>query len=84
MLVCELVPDEGVEELVAEGLGPGLAGEHCSEVRASLTHDGIEADHSGALGGHCHVLGDGREPDDVRVVVVNIDWFHPMRSSSSG
>ena len=45
------MPDEGVEELVAEGLGPGLAGEHCAEVRAALAHDLLEADHGGAFGG---------------------------------
>lgn len=62
------MPDEGVEELVAEGLGPGLAGEHCAEVRAALAHDLLEADHGGAFGGYRHVLGGGREPDDVRSV----------------
>lgn len=61
--------NEGVKEFVVEGLGPGLAGEHCAEVRAALAHDGFEADHGGALGCHCHVLGRGREPDDVRAVV---------------
>lgn len=61
--------DEGVKELVVEGLGPGLAGEHCVEVRTALRHDGFEADHGGTLGGYCHVLGCGREPDDVRAVV---------------
>lgn len=39
MLLCELVLNEGVEEFVVEGLAPGLAGEHCAEVRAALTHD---------------------------------------------
>lgn len=63
------MPDEGVEEFVVEGLVPGLAGEHCAEVCAALTHDLLEADHGGALGGHRHVLGRGREPDDVRPVV---------------
>ena len=48
---------------------PGLAGEHLSEVCASLTHHRLEADHGGALGGHRHVLGCGRELDDVRAVV---------------
>ena len=54
--------DEGVEEFVVEGLVPGLAGEHCAEVRAVLAHDLLETDHGGALGGHRHVLGRGREP----------------------
>ena len=27
--------NEGVEELAVEGLDPGLAGEHCAEVRAA-------------------------------------------------
>ena len=40
------MPDEGVEELVGES--PGLAREHCAEVRAALTHDRLEADHGGA------------------------------------
>ena len=61
--------DEGVEEFVVERLVPGLAGEHCAEVRASLTHDLLEAVHGGALGCHCHVLGGSRETDDVRPVV---------------
>ena len=61
--------NECVEELVVEGLVPGLAREHCAEVRAALTHDLLEADHGGALGGHRHVLGRSREPDDVRAVV---------------
>ena len=68
-LLFELVLDEGVEEFVVEGLVPRLAGEFLSEVRAALTHDRLEADHGGALGGHHHVLGGGREPDDVRPVV---------------
>ena len=67
--VCELVPDERVEELVVEGFVLRLAGEHCAEVGASLTHDRLEADHGGALGCHCHVRGRGRKPDDVRPVV---------------
>jgi hypothetical protein len=29
------VLNEGVEELAVEGLDPGLAGEHCAEVRAA-------------------------------------------------
>ena len=49
--------NEGVEELVVEGPVPRLAGEHLPEVRASLTHDRLEADHGGTLGCHCHVLG---------------------------
>lgn len=61
--------NEGVKEFVVERLVPGLAGEHCAEVRAALAHDGFEADHGGALGCHCHVLGRCREPDDVRPVV---------------
>ena len=69
LLRCELVLDEGIEEFVVEGLVPGLAGEHCAEVGAALAHHRLEADHGGALGGHCHVLGRGREPDDVRAVV---------------
>ena len=67
--VCELVLNEGVEKFVVEGLVPGLAREHCAEVCAALAHDRLEADHGGALGGHRHVLGSGREPDDVRPVV---------------
>ena len=69
VFLCELVLNEGVEELVVEGLVPGLAGEHFSEVRAALAHDRLEADHGGALGGHRHVLGRCREPDDVRTVM---------------
>ena len=69
LLLCELVLDEGVKEFVVEGLVPGLAGEHLSEVRAALAHDRLKADHGGALGGHRHVLGRGREPDDVGPVV---------------
>ena len=61
--------NERVEEFVVEGLGPGLAGEHCAEVRAVLAHDLLETDHGGVLGGCRHVLGRGREPDDVRAVV---------------
>ena len=61
--------NEGVEEFVVEGLVPGLACEHLSEVCAVLTHDRLEANHGGALGDHCHVLGGGREPDDIRPVV---------------
>ena len=68
-LLCELVLDEGIEEFVVEGLVPGLAGEHLSEVSALLAHDRLEADHGGALGGHRHVCGRGGEPDDVRPVV---------------
>lgn len=69
LLFGELVLNEGVEEFIVKGLAPGLAGEHCAEVRASLAHDLLEADHGGALGGHRHVLGRGRELDDVRSVV---------------
>lgn len=58
--------NERVEEFVVEGLGPGLAGEHCAEVRAVLAHDLLETDHGGALGCRSHELGCGREPDDVR------------------
>ena len=68
-LVCELVLNEGVKEFVVERLVPGLAGEHLSEVRTVLAHDRLKADHRGALGGHRHVLGRGREPDDVGPVV---------------
>lgn len=69
LLLCELVLDEGVEEFVVEGLVPGLAGEHLSVVRAALTHDRLEEGHGGALGGHRHVLGCCREPDDVGPVM---------------
>ena len=69
LLLCELVLDEGVKEFVVEGIVPGLASEHFSEVRASLTHHRLETDYGGALGGYRHVLGRGREPDDVRPVV---------------
>ena len=69
LLLCELVLNEGVEEFVVEGLVPGLAGEHCAEVRAALTHDRLEADHGGALGCHCHVLGGCRESNNVGPVV---------------
>lgn len=61
--------NEDVKKCVVEGHIPELSRKHCAEVRAALAHDGFEADHSGALGGHCHVLGGGREPDDVRPVV---------------
>lgn len=57
--------DKRVEEFVVEGLVPGLSREHLAEVGASLTHNRLEADHGGALGGHRHVLGGCREPDDV-------------------
>ena len=67
--VCELVLDEGVEEFVVEGLVPGLTDEVLAEVRAALAHDRLKADHGGALGGHRHMLGGGREPDDVGPVV---------------
>ena len=69
MLFRELVLNQSVEEFVVEGLVPGLAGEHLAEVRATLTHDRLEADHGRALGCHRHVLGRCREPDDVRPVV---------------
>ena len=69
LLLVELVLDEGVEEFVVERLVPGLAGEHLAEVSAALAHDRFEADHGGALGCHCHVLGRCREPDDVCPVV---------------
>ena len=39
--------NEGVREFVVEGLGPGLAGEHCAEVRAALAHDLLESDRGG-------------------------------------
>ena len=76
LLLCELMLNEGVKEFVVEGLVPRLAGEHLSEVIASLTHNRLEADHGGALGGHCHVLGGCREPDDVRPVVGE-HWLVP-------
>lgn len=66
-LICELVPDEGVEERVGES--PGLAREDRAEVRVALAHDLLEADHGGALGGYRHVLGGCGEPDDVCHVV---------------
>ena len=69
LLLCELVLNEGVEEFVIEGLVPGLSREHLAEVSASLTHNLLEADHGRALGGHRHMLGGCREPDDVRPVV---------------
>ena len=69
MLVCGLVPNEGVEEFVVEGLVPGLTGEDCVEVRAALAHDRLKADHGGELGCHRHVLGRGRERNDVGPVV---------------
>ena len=69
LLFRELVLNEGVEELVVEGLVPGLAGEHLAEVCAAFTHDRLEADHGGALGCHRHVRGGCREPDDVCPVV---------------
>ena len=59
LLLGKLVLDEGVEEFVVEGLVPRLVGDFLSEVRAALTHDRLEADHGGALGGHRHVLGRG-------------------------
>ena len=62
LLVVKLVRNECVGELVGES--PGLAREHCVDVRATL-----ETDHGGALGGHRQVLGRGREPDDVGPVV---------------
>mgnify|MGYP000905807101 CR=1 FL=1 len=68
--------DEGIEEFVVEGLVPGLARERLVEVRASLTHGRLKADHGGALGGHRHVCGRGREPDDVGTVVGE-HWLVP-------
>ena len=67
--VCELVLNERVKEFVVEGLVPGLTGELLAEVRAALAHGGLKANHGGALGGHSHVLGRGREPDNVRPVM---------------
>lgn len=61
--------DEGVEDLVVEGLVPGLSREHFSEVCAVLAYAWLEADRGGALGCRSHELGCGREPDDVRPVV---------------
>jgi len=75
-LVCELVPDEGVEERVVEGLVLRLAGEHCAEVRAALAHDLLEADHGGTLRCHRHLLGSCREPDDVRAMMSE-HWLVP-------
>lgn len=69
LLFRELVLDEGVEEFVVEGLVPGLTREHLAEVGASLAHNLLEADHGRVLGGYRHVLGGGREPDDVCLVV---------------
>ena len=69
LLFRELVLNECVEEFVVEGPVPGLAREHCAEVRAALAHDLLEADHGGALGCNRHVLGRGGEPDDVCPVV---------------
>lgn len=61
--------DEGFEEFVVEGLVPGLSCEHLAEASTSLTHNRLEVDHGRALGGHRHVLGRGRESDNVRPVV---------------
>lgn len=61
--------NEDVKEFVVEGFVPWLAGEHLTEVGASLTHDRLEVDHGGALGGHRHVLRRCRDPDDVCPVV---------------
>jgi hypothetical protein len=69
LLLGELMLNEDVKKFVVEGHVPELAGEHLAKVRASLAHDRLEADHGGTLGGHRHVLGRGREPDDVRAVV---------------
>ena len=69
LLFRELVLNEGVEEVVVEGLVPRLAGKCCDEVRATLAHDWLKADHGGALGCHRHVLGGCREPNDVCPVV---------------
>lgn len=57
LLVVELVLNECVEEIVGES--PGLARKHCVDVRATLTHDRLEAAHGGVFGGYRHVLGDG-------------------------
>ena len=76
------MPDEGVEELVAEGLGPGLAGEHCAEVRAALTHDLLEADHGGALGGIVMCLEAAENPMIYVPWWVNIRWLRAMCSST--
>lgn len=67
--VCELILDERVKEFVVEGLVPGLVGEHSVEVRAALAHDRLKVDHGGELGRHHHVLGGGRERNDVGPVV---------------
>lgn len=84
LLLCELVLNERVEEFVVEGLGSGLAGEHCAEVRAVLAHDLLETDHGGVLGGIAMCLDAAENPMMYVPWWVNIGWFHAMRSSSSG
>lgn len=68
--------NECVKEFVVEGLVPQLTDEHLSEASAALAHDRLEADYGGALGCHRHVLGRGREPDDV-CPVVSEHWLVP-------
>lgn len=68
--------NERVKEFVVEGLVPQLTDEHHSEASAVLAHDRLEADYGGALGCHRHVLGRGREPDDV-CPVVSEHWLVP-------
>lgn len=65
LLLGELMLNEDVKKCVVEGHVPELPGEHCAEVCAARAHGLGEADHGGALGGHRHVLGGSREPDDV-------------------
>lgn len=62
LFVVQLVLNECVGELVVEGLGLGLAGEHCAEVRPALTHDRLEADHGGALECHPMCLEEAENP----------------------
>ena len=83
-ILCELVLDEGIEEFVVEGLVPGLAGEHLSEVSALLAHDRLEADHGGALGAIAMCVDAAENPMTCVPWWVSISWFHAMRSSSSG
>lgn len=68
--------NERVKEFVVEGLVPQLTDEHLSEASAALAHDLLEAVHGSALGCHRHVLGRGRDPDDV-CPVVSEHWLVP-------
>lgn len=76
--------NEGIEELVVEGLVPGPACEYYSEGRAVLAHDRLEAVHGGALGGIAMCLDAAENPMMYVPWWVNIGWFHATRSSSSG